>query len=157
MLTRYCTINNATGDPPQRMRDPSGDYVLHADAQAEIDALRERVRELEEEKQVLQNVLRSDESQIKNLVKRLGEMREDCIRTAEARDELKTALKRETNEYIGAAHGFVIEIDRLKAELAEAREATEAAITYIKAGSNFSTQEDCLNYLKAALAGEEKP
>ena len=42
-------------------------------------------------------------------------------------------------------------------ELVEAREAIEAAITYINAGSNFSTQEDCLNYLKAALAGEEKP
>jgi DNA repair exonuclease SbcCD ATPase subunit len=56
--------------------------------EAENKRLREERDRYLEELVVAKNVIKSDESQIKNLIKRNDEMRDDCIRTAEQRDKL---------------------------------------------------------------------
>ena len=56
--------------------------------EAENMRLREERDRYLEELVVAKNVIKSDESQIKNLIKRNDEMRDDCIRTAEQRDKL---------------------------------------------------------------------
>ena len=56
--------------------------------EAENERLGEERDRYLEELVVAKNVIKSDESQIKNLIKRNDEMRDDCIRTAEQRDKL---------------------------------------------------------------------
>jgi chromosome segregation ATPase len=106
-------LNYASREASQRLVDVG--IVL----EAENKRLREERDRYLEELVVAKNVIKSDESQIKNLIKRNDEMRDDCIRTAEQRDKLadeNAKLREAVNEiaYIvnckayNMAHGSTI-------------------------------------------------